>query len=546
MSTRISTTTQPVLAVSRPLPLWGRLAVWLLRLPVRRPRLCVVLAVLATIGLWGGRWALLTVLLAPVVGLAGWRLGHRDSFDRHGRPRLARFHRRWLRYCGPRWRRIMRRCRLTVHDVQARFEEIPAIRRVEVTPAVDRLLIDVPVGLTPDQFRAAVGPLATAARALDCRVTEHGPGRVWIELRRRDALSYPVPALPIPAPPAVSDGLRADRAAGVDLSAVLVGVRESGLDWSIPLLGRHVLVAGRSRSGKGSVLWSTLRYLAPAIRVGLVKVTGIDPKGGMELSIGRRLFHRFEADRLEAMAGLLEREADDMDAVAASLAGQVRKFTPSVTHPLHLVVVDELATLTAYAPMEVRRRVDNALGRLLTKGAAVGWVVLGCVQEPAKDIIPMRGLFTYRIALGLDTASQVDMVLGDGMRDRGAAADRISLSTPGVAYAVSETEPDPFRVRAAFVPDHAIRDMAAEWAPVADDTSDVEDTPATADTATDDGRDEPVAAWPDPPVTDPAEFTPDDQVSVVPASLLAKLGAAASNDHHQGDDGGRPAETEAA
>ncbi|BCJ29621.1 hypothetical protein [Actinocatenispora sera] len=74
-----------------------------------------------------------------------------------------------------------------------------------------------------------------------------------------------------------------------------------------------------------------------------------------------------------------------------------------MTHPLHLVIVDELATLTAYAPMDVRRRAEYALGRLLTKGAAVGWVVLGCVQEPSKDIIPMRGLFTYRIALGLDT-----------------------------------------------------------------------------------------------------------------------------------------------
>ncbi|WP_212804665.1 hypothetical protein [Actinocatenispora sera] len=70
-----------------------------------------------------------------------------------------------------------------------------------------------------------------------------------------------------------------------------------------------------------------LRYLAPAIRAGLVKVTGIDPKGGMELSIGRPLFTRYEADRAEAMVALLEAEADHMDCVALELAGNVRKFT---------------------------------------------------------------------------------------------------------------------------------------------------------------------------------------------------------------------------
>jgi S-DNA-T family DNA segregation ATPase FtsK/SpoIIIE len=316
-----------------------------------------------------------------------------------------------------------------------------------------------------------------------------------------------VPALPVPTAPAQEDGLRADLALGIDFTAMRVGVRDDGNPWTIPLLARHVLVAGRSRSGKGSVLWSVLRELAPAIRVGLVKVTGIDPKGGMELEIGKPLFHRYEADQLETMVELLEREADDMDAVARSLAGDVRKFTPSLEHPLHLVVIDELATLTAYAPLELRRRAEMALGRLQTKGAAVGWVVFGCVQEPTKDIIPMRGLFTYRIALCLDTPGQVDMVLGDDMRERGAPADEIPLTAPGTGYVVSEFERDPFRVRAAYVDDDEIRDMAGEYAPITDQVNDIE-TPTPP-------------VWPGPVTAEP--FTPDVGVPVVPESLLAKL-----------------------
>ncbi|WP_275408805.1 FtsK/SpoIIIE domain-containing protein, partial [Actinocatenispora rupis] len=308
----------------------------------------------------------------------------------------------------------MVRCKLSVNDGNGGVV-IPSIQQIEALPASDRLLVDVPVGMTVEAIRQRAGELANAARARSCRVTEVAdtPGMAWVELQHKDILRSTVAALPIPRS---ADGVGM---VPVDLGQVPVGIREDGSGWAIPVKGRHILIAGRSRSGKGSVLWSLLRYLAPAIRAGVVKVTGLDPKGGMELSMGRPLFTRYEADNPAAMADLLEAEADHMDAVAKELAGNVRKFSPSMTHPLHLVVVDELANLTAYASMEVRRRVELALGRLLTKGAAVGWVVIGCTQEPNKDIIPMRGLFTYRIALGLDTPSQVDMVLGEGMRDKG-------------------------------------------------------------------------------------------------------------------------------
>ncbi len=67
------------------------------------------------------------------------------------------------------------------------------------------------------------------------------------------------------------------------------------------------------------------------------------------------------------------------------------------------------------------------------------------------------------IAMRLDEPEQVDMVLGDGARDRGATSDLISsdpATGAGVAFVRLEADPDPVRVRAAWVSDDDIRAMA--------------------------------------------------------------------------------------
>ena len=44
----------------------------------------------------------------------------------------------------------------------------------------------------------------------------------------------------------------------------------------------------------------------------------------------------------------------------------------------------------------------------------MGVCVVGALQDPRKDVISLRNLFSTRIALRLDESDQVDMVLGDG------------------------------------------------------------------------------------------------------------------------------------
>ena len=112
------------------------------------------------------------------------------------------------------------------------------------------------------------------------------------------------------------------------------------------------------------------------------------------------------------------------------------------------------------------RRAQRAA--LTTQGRAVGYSVIAALQDPRKVLLSIRNLFPDRIAMRLDEPEQMDMVLGDGARDRGALADLISTDETtgaGVAYVRLATDPDPVRVRAAWVTDADIRAMAAGYAP---------------------------------------------------------------------------------
>ena len=89
--------------------------------------------------------------------------------------------------------------------------------------------------------------------------------------------------------------------------------------------------------------------------------------------------------------------------------------------------------------------------------------VLAAIQDPRKEVLPARGLFPTRIGLRLAEPAEVDMVHGDGMRDRGVLCDRISQSQPGVGYVVLDGDPSPMRVRFPYQQDDEIRDMARTY-----------------------------------------------------------------------------------
>lgn len=243
-----------------------------------------------------------------------------------------------------------------------------------------------------------------------------------------------------------------------ELDRVPMGRTEDGETWMLPLRW-HTLTAGASGAGKGSVLWSLMVSLAPQVHAGLIEVHGIDLKGGTELAMGRGLFTRLATKPEEAVV-LLEEAASTCRARAEKMAGNTRLHEPTTKEPLVIVLIDEMASLTAYLPdKKLIARAEDALSTLLSIGRAPGFYVYGFLQDPRKEVLKMRNLFLQSVGLRLNSREEVSMVLGDGALKAGARCHKISKDMPGIGYVI-EDGGRPVRVRASYVTDDVIRSTA--------------------------------------------------------------------------------------
>ena len=427
-----------------------RLLAWLVRLIARHPVAATVLAVLILAWLNVGWLGLVLLAAWVVVVLAAWRFFWPSSFTRWiAGPARGRW-RGWWCY-RRRWAGVMAISGVAPWH-QGRII-LPVLGKVSATRYTDRVAVRLVSGQSPADLAKCAENLAHGFGAMLCRVRTARSGRVVLEFVRHDALAEVVPALPIPAHP--------------DLKALPVGKREDGLPWLVRLHGTHLLIAGATGAGKASLLWSLIRAMFPLMQRGLVRVLAADPKL-MELAFGRIIFEtygQYAADP-EAIAAMLEAAVADMQERAARFAGKCRDHTPTVEEPFVVVLVDEVAFLTAYQrDRKLRERIMAALATLTTQGRAVGYAVVAALQDPRKDVLAIRNLFPDRIAMRLDEPEQVDMVLGDGARDRGAACELISPDPgigAGVAFVRLEADPDPVRVRAGWVSDADIWAMTGQ------------------------------------------------------------------------------------
>lgn len=448
------------------IPLWAsltwallrsvfRLARWLLRRPSR-------LAVLAAGGFVG--WMIhaygLVVLVGAVTGLAAvlglWAWKRPASF----RWRVTwRLRGRWRRFVlMRRWRDVIAGCGLTgTNNDGERVMPIPG--PVVSSPYRDRFLLPMPAGQTIEDWNEKVRALAVGLNAQSGRIRtpyRKGGGRwlrrraipqrvIAVELIRRDALAEPIET----ATPAETPNLR----------GLPVATTEDGTWYRLQLLYTHLLIVGATDSGKGSVIWSILRHLLPGIRSGLVKVIGIDPKR-VELPLGPELFDELLVELADIADGL-ERLVKINDDRARAMAGVKRKHTPTVEEPHYVVIIDEFLALTKFADNTTRKRIDAALGVLLTQGRSQAISVLAATQDAAKEVLGrIRDLFPHRVCLRVNEDDQVDMALGAGMRKAGALCDLIPFDMPGTAYVALDGHPDPVRIRFPFTNDPDIRAMA--------------------------------------------------------------------------------------
>jgi len=395
-------------------------------------------------------------LVVVVAVLRGWWHLDPASFD----VRLAGPYRR-----RPIRGRVLRSWPLVCHRAGLTFM-IAAKRRGEpatqIVPQLQARWVEGRLCLSPQMlagqdlivWETAAEAVRVAAEASRVELrTDDSRTRVQIWLAYGDALTVPFAAT-IP-----------ELDAPVSTAVAVLGRTEDGGAFSIRL-GVHTLVAGATGAGKASAVHGLLIGLGPAIRAGVVQVHGIDLKGGMELGMARPCLTRCATTPAEAVV-VLEEAAAAMAARAGRLAGHTRAHAASQVDPLVVVLVDELAAITAYlTDRDLKNRAATALSLLLSQGRAVGYMVVACLQYPRKEVIPMRGLFTQTLGLRLRDSTETDMVVGSHARHVGAACELIPATLPGVGWMVPDSGGQPVRFRLGHVTDADIR-LAARRFPAA-------------------------------------------------------------------------------
>jgi DNA segregation ATPase FtsK/SpoIIIE, S-DNA-T family len=441
--------------------------VWALRQTITHWRTSLALvALLAWWHCWGGASLALTAGVVTAV-LAGWRLVDLASFDAWAGRYLRAWWLRWTVYAPklPEW---LHACGLSIKTDavpvmvvsplgrtlrRGRSQapaRLPRVLGVRSGASWDEVRVRLVPGQKPEDFDEAARALASAREVARCQVRELTPNVVSIDFQRRNLLADAVACRDLA-------GLAGVAGTAVDLRRVYSGRTEYGQDWHVPLAGGHTLVAGSTGAGKNSAMWCPLVSIAPAIRDGLVRVSGIDPKG-MELAYGRRIFHRYAVTGTDTVA-VLDELITVMDARKSEFAGRVRSVPISPEHPLELLEFDEIGALTKYTDRKTREAITERVALLTTQGRALGFTVRGYVQEPTKDTVPVRELFPRRICLRISAKSHVAMVLGDQAYERGAWANRITEAEAGVGYVFGEGIREPLRVRAGWVPDETIKQL---------------------------------------------------------------------------------------
>ncbi len=262
--------------------------------------------------------------------------------------------------------------------------------------------------------------------------------RVFVRIVRNDPLATPIPW---PGDPAESI-----------TEPIPLGQFEDGEPVRFPLPGGHVLIGGATGRGKSGVLNVILAELATRTDVVL---WGVDMKRGLELAPWRQVLDRLATTNDEAVETLTAANRV-LDARARLLAERgERKWQPTPDTPALLVLVDELAELSAEAMAQLER-----LARL---GRAAGIILVTVTQRPSAEALgglDARTQMTTRIALGVIEARDGELILGAGRVGSGWRAER--LGGPGYFLAlVPGVHEQPRPARAYWLTDGAVRTVVA-------------------------------------------------------------------------------------
>jgi hypothetical protein len=209
-----------------------------------------------------------------------------------------------------------------------------------------------------------------------------------------------------------------------------VGMGRVGPAWADLAALPHLLIGGLTGAGKSVFVRQLVTWLVLANPPERLRVGFIDLKGGMELNIFARLPHRLRpvlrewqecGSLLEYLNGELDARQAAFDRVGVVSLAEWNRRHPVAVLPYLLLVVDEMAELTA---VDVGDRGEKAarhaqlalLIRLCRLGRAAGIHVICATQRPDADAVPgqLKANLPATMAFRVRDPVNSRVLLGDG------------------------------------------------------------------------------------------------------------------------------------
>jgi S-DNA-T family DNA segregation ATPase FtsK/SpoIIIE len=265
-----------------------------------------------------------------------------------------------------------------------------------VTPRFVRFELVPIVGTKVSRIKGLAEEIALSLGIGSCRVFRQN-GKINVEIPRE-------------APQTVALLTLCRRLAEIPPCTAVLGLDEEGT----PLLLRlpsadvaHVLIAGRTGSGKTELARAMIASLAMYNRLGEVQLVLIDPKG--------RGFTPFAS-----LPHLLYSMVEDVEGASEVLKHLVEEMEKrdqeKVNQPQVVVFIDELADLMLMGGKEM----EHLLTRLLQRGRGAGIHLVACVQKPTVAVIGSLVKSNFPVRIVGSVVSPEDAKVASGLAGTGA------------------------------------------------------------------------------------------------------------------------------
>jgi DNA segregation ATPase FtsK/SpoIIIE, S-DNA-T family len=240
--------------------------------------------------------------------------------------------------------------------------------------------------------------------------------------------------------------------------AVVLGPFEGGEDVEVVLQGRHLLMVGRTGSGK-TTLQQVILYELLACRDAVVWVVDVSKHGArfkrLEAGLG---WLAVEADEARAMFAALREIRDARSRWRAETGEEVWPVSPE--HPQLVVIVDEIADLMTYAGF------DEAAASVAATGREDGiTLIAGSQRSTGRELggsVFIRTQCELRVALAMD-APDVDLVLDRGARAVGYQPEH--FTDQGMFYLRTPEYRTPRPARGRLATKEQAAAILARWQP---------------------------------------------------------------------------------